>query len=184
MHCPYPRFKHKADRETVDLPRIVPTPNDEQLELLTQLRLRATRRLYLRRMTLRVATHNMGYLEGLIDEHESSDILVVRSLKQIMADLLHRLIALREEEEEADMALEQDLWRQATEQDVIWPRDSPWGMGPSIYSDVTGCLFFLVKLNQYLNKTYGSLPTFHVLRYHDITVSWYHAQILITNMEV
>lgn len=100
MHCPYPRFKHKANRETVDLPRIVPTPNDEQLELLTQLRLRATRRLYLRRMILRVATHNMGYLEGLIDETESSDIL--------------RLIALREEEE-ADMALEQDLWRHATE---------------------------------------------------------------------
>lgn len=114
MHCPYPRFKHKADRETVDLPRIVPTANDEQLELLTQLRLRATRWLYLRRMTLRVATHNMGYLEGLIDETESSDILVVRTLEQIMADLLHRFIALREEEE-ADMALEQGLWRHATE---------------------------------------------------------------------
>ncbi|CAI7665355.1 unnamed protein product [Penicillium palitans] len=95
-------------------------------------------------MTLRVATHNMGYLEGLIDEHESSDILVVRSLEQIMADLLHRLISLREEEE-ADMALEQDLWRQATD-----------------------CLFSLVKLNQYLNKTYGSLPTFHVLRSSDV----------------
>lgn len=111
IHCRHSRFKHIADKETVDLPRSIPTPNDEQLELLTQLRLRATARSYLRRMVFREAAHQMGYLEGMIDDNASSDILVLRTLEHIMANLLHRLIAVREEEE-ADAALERYLWGQ------------------------------------------------------------------------
>lgn len=84
-------------------------------------------------MTLRLAAHNMGYVEGLIDEHESSEILVVRTLEQIMADLLHRMISVREQEE-ADVALEQDLWRQATEQNVVWARHNLWLIGHRIIS--------------------------------------------------
>ncbi|CRL20701.1 unnamed protein product [Penicillium camemberti] len=109
MHCSYPGFKHKGDKERVDRPRLIPTLNDEQLELLTQRRLRATTRSYLRRMSLRDAAHEMGYLEGLIDDTESSDIRVLRTLECIMANLLRRLIALRTEEE-ADAALERELW--------------------------------------------------------------------------
>lgn len=56
----------------------------------------------------------MGYLEGLLDDNESSDILVLRTLEHIMANLIHRLIALRGEGE-ADVALEQDLWYQVIE---------------------------------------------------------------------
>lgn len=98
----------------MDPPRPVPTASNEQLDLLTQLRLRAIERPYLRRMALRIAALHMGYLEGLISDDESSDILVLRTLEHIMADLMHRLVALREGEE-ADLALEQDLWRQVTE---------------------------------------------------------------------
>ncbi|KAL2706632.1 hypothetical protein AAEP93_001882 [Penicillium crustosum] len=112
-YWPYPRFKNKADKETVDLPHAIPSPNNEQLELLIQLRVRAAERPYLRRMTLRVAAHQMSYLEGMINDDASSDILVLRTLEHIMANLMHRLIALREEEE-ADVALEEDLWHQVT----------------------------------------------------------------------
>lgn len=35
MHCSYLGFKHKGDKERVDRPRLIPTLNDEQLELLT-----------------------------------------------------------------------------------------------------------------------------------------------------
>lgn len=97
----------------MDLPHAIPSPNNEQLELLIQLRVRAAERPYLRRMTLRVAAHQMSYLEGMINDDASSDILVLRTLEHIMANLMHRLIALREEEE-ADVALEEDLWHQVT----------------------------------------------------------------------
>lgn len=56
----------------------------------------------------------MGYLEGLIDANASSDILVLRILEHIMANLLHRPISLRAEEH-ADVALERELWHQVTE---------------------------------------------------------------------
>ncbi|KAJ5680962.1 hypothetical protein N7536_012101 [Penicillium majusculum] len=62
-------------------------------------------------MVFREAAHQMGYLEGMIDDNASSDILVLRTLEHIMANLLHRLIAVREEEE-ADAALERYLWGQ------------------------------------------------------------------------
>ena len=34
-HCSHPRFEHKADKETVNRPRQIQTPNNEPLELLT-----------------------------------------------------------------------------------------------------------------------------------------------------
>lgn len=44
----------------------------------------------------------------------TSDILVVRTLEQIMGNLLHRLIAPREQGK-ADVALERDLWAYVAE---------------------------------------------------------------------
>ncbi|KGO69868.1 hypothetical protein PITC_040430 [Penicillium italicum] len=79
------------------------------MELLTQLRLRATRRVHLRQQAIRDATHQMAYLEGLVDATQSSGILVLRRLEHIMAALLHRLIQIRTQEDE-DAAIERRIW--------------------------------------------------------------------------
>ncbi|KAJ5426117.1 hypothetical protein N7465_001187 [Penicillium sp. CMV-2018d] len=110
----HPEFEQGADKETVDSLRPIPTPNSEQLELLTQLRLRAMRRSYIHEMAVRDAIREMRHLERLADTSEYSGAILLHRMDGIMAVLFDQMIALRREER-ADAAFEEELWRQVTE---------------------------------------------------------------------
>ncbi|KAJ5530578.1 hypothetical protein N7527_003971 [Penicillium freii] len=55
-------FKHKADHEKDERP--IPTPTGDELETLTQLRLRAARRDRVRELALQEAYDILGYLQA------------------------------------------------------------------------------------------------------------------------
>ncbi|KGO72751.1 hypothetical protein PITC_057270 [Penicillium italicum] len=98
--------------------RPIPTPDDEQLELLMQLRLRGTGRTASVRLALQEATWAMAQLDALQHTTDSRyeskpGIVVIRQLEHIMVRPLRRLITIREEEEQ-EQAIERDLWRDVT----------------------------------------------------------------------
>ncbi|KAJ6133458.1 hypothetical protein N7471_008673 [Penicillium samsonianum] len=85
--------KVMGQSETVANQRQIPTPNNEQLELLTQLRLRATGRTQVRRAVLRDASRVMCDVESLFASNRNhhwshASLAVLFRLEQTMANLL------------------------------------------------------------------------------------------------
>ncbi|KAJ5680963.1 hypothetical protein N7536_012102 [Penicillium majusculum] len=106
---------HVTDNESVADQRPIPTPDNEQMELLTQLRRGRTIRAPVIRRALREATRAVVWLDTLIEtmgsRHEPNpDMLVIPQL-QHLARLLRRLIALVEGEAR-ELEIEHDLWLQ------------------------------------------------------------------------
>lgn len=116
---PYPpQLKHKAHKETVADQRPIPTPDNAESELLTELRVRGTARSMAIRLVVREATWAMAQLDTLLLTSEATNdtnpgILVIRQLEHIMARLMCRLMEIRRERDR-DQASERDLWREVT----------------------------------------------------------------------
>lgn len=96
--------------------RPIPTPDNEQVEFLTQLGRRRTTRAPAIRRALREATRTMARLATLTEtmdlRHEPNpDMLVIRQLEHILAGLVHLPVALVEAEAR-DLQTERHLWRQ------------------------------------------------------------------------
>lgn len=94
----------------------IPTPNNEQLELLTQLRLRATGRARVRRAVLQDAAHIMRRVESVFETRYSYywshvSVATLSRLEERMVELVQRTVDLRIEEI-LDHASEEDIWRQ------------------------------------------------------------------------
>ena len=97
---------------------LIPSPNDTQLELITQLRVRGAARTMAIRLAIREAIRAMAQLDALLLTSEAANernpgILVIRKLEHIMARLVWRLIEIRQERDHDD-AVERDLWREVT----------------------------------------------------------------------
>ncbi|CAI7665365.1 unnamed protein product [Penicillium palitans] len=111
-------LKHKAHKETVADQRPIPTPDNAESELLTELRVRGTARSMAIRLVVREATWAMAQLDTLLLTSEATNdtnpgILVIRQLEHIMARLMCRLMEIRRERDR-DQASERDLWREVT----------------------------------------------------------------------
>lgn len=116
---PYPpQLKHKAHKEIVADQRPIPTPDNAQSELLTELRLRGTARSMAIRLAVWEATWTMAQLDTLLLTSEAKNetnpgILVIRQLDHIIVRLMCRLMEIRRERDR-DQASEWDLWREVT----------------------------------------------------------------------
>ncbi|KAJ5857050.1 hypothetical protein N7455_007944 [Penicillium solitum] len=113
-----PSLKHKTDKEPVADQRPIPTPDDTQLELFTQLPVRGAARTIAIRLAIREATGGMAQLDALLLISEATSetnpgIVVIRQLEHIMVRLMCRLMEIRRERDR-DQAIEQDLWCEVT----------------------------------------------------------------------
>ncbi|OQD69024.1 hypothetical protein PENPOL_c002G09204 [Penicillium polonicum] len=117
-HRALPPLEDETDKEAVADQRPIPTPDNDQMELLTQLRFRATARAPAIRRAVRQTTLAMAQLDAMVERMDWRDepnpgVVVMRQLEHILARLLYRLMAIREGEAH-DMETEGDLWRQIT----------------------------------------------------------------------
>lgn len=152
--------------------RPIPNPDDEQLHLLTQLRLRGTARTMAVPLALREATWTMAQLDAFLlttdSRHETnSGVIVIRQLEHIMARLMRRLIEIRREQDQ-DQAIERDLWRNVT--GYSWMTSDVWIrqayslslMRILLSPDVHGGFLFDSLLGEQLNTFWLILDlTFH-----------------------
>ncbi|KAJ5200774.1 hypothetical protein N7491_008421 [Penicillium cf. griseofulvum] len=101
-----------ADKKVV--PESIPSINNEDLELLTELLLRARRRSLRQLAAVLDTIHQIGDLERLVELGTSttqsrSCILILHQLDRINWALVQRL-AIILNEQVADEAMEQDIW--------------------------------------------------------------------------
>lgn len=105
-----------TDKQIV--PEAILSINNEDLELLTELRLRARRRPLRRLAAVLDAIHQIGDLERLVDLGTSttqsrSCILILQQLDRINWALMYQLTTIRNEQL-VDEAMERDIWEHVT----------------------------------------------------------------------
>ncbi|KAJ5210859.1 hypothetical protein N7491_010671 [Penicillium cf. griseofulvum] len=89
--------------------RQIPVLNDSQLELLTQLRLRATRRAQARRALLQEVSRTLELARRHLQD---SNGVALRNCEQIMAQLAEQMLVLQHQHQ-TDRAFESHLWSQS-----------------------------------------------------------------------
>ncbi|KAJ5530574.1 hypothetical protein N7527_003967 [Penicillium freii] len=86
-HRALPLLEDETDKEGVADQRPIPTPDNDQMELLTQLRLRATARAPAIRRAVRQTTLAMAHLDAMVERMDWRDepdpgVVVIRQLEQ------------------------------------------------------------------------------------------------------
>lgn len=105
-----------ADKQIV--PGSIPSIANENLELLTELHLRARGRPLRQLAAVLNAIHQIGDLERLVDLRMSTSqsrscILILQQLDGINWALMHQLTTILNEQV-ADEAIERDIWERVT----------------------------------------------------------------------
>lgn len=96
--------------------RPIPTPTGDELETLTQLRLRAARGHRVRELALQEAYDILGYLQANMGAtkilcRSDSGVLTILLVEERIGQVLRRITRLRAEEI-GDTAVERELWDQ------------------------------------------------------------------------
>jgi septal ring factor EnvC (AmiA/AmiB activator) len=100
------------------VPQSIQSINNDDLELLMELRLRARRRPLLRLTAVLNALHQIGDLEQLVEletptSQSRSYLLIIQQLDRINWELAHQLATIMNEQV-ADEAMERDIWEHVT----------------------------------------------------------------------